>query len=206
LRARDDDGALADFQESLKIRRELAAQGPADTQAQRDVSLSLSWIGEVKLQSGDGAGALAAYQKGLEIAHKLAAQHQENFQLQGDFIIALGKIAFASLFTKKFSDALHRSDEAIAMAPDQLWLYNNRAHALMQLGREDEARKVYLEHRGKSVGDGRTWEQAIKDDFAEIRKAGIKNRLMDEITAAFAKPSKPPAKLGVNPGAKDSAR
>jgi len=31
------------------------------------------------------------------------------------------------------------ADEAIALDPNQIWFHTNRAHALMMLGREDEA-------------------------------------------------------------------
>ena len=41
LRAGDGAGALAAYQESLDIRRKLAAAHPGDAQAQRDVSVSL---------------------------------------------------------------------------------------------------------------------------------------------------------------------
>ena len=60
--------------ESLDITRKLAAQDPGNAQAQRDVSVSLDNVGDVKLQLGDQAGALAAYQESLDIRRKLAAQ------------------------------------------------------------------------------------------------------------------------------------
>lgn len=61
----------------------------------------------------------------------------------------------------------------------------NRAHALMFLGRTDEARAIYLAHRGEQI-NGKTWEQQTLADFAELRKAGLTNPLMDEIEKAFA--------------------
>ena len=74
------------------------------------------------------------------------------------------------------------ADAAIAVAPGETWLATNRAHALMFLGRADEARALYLEHRGQKVDqDGKSWETAIVEDFTEFRKAGLANPLMDEI-------------------------
>jgi hypothetical protein len=57
----------------------------------------------------------------------------------------------------------------------------------MFLGRIDEARALYLKHRGqKDVLDGKSWEALILADFADLRKAGLSNPLMDEIEKLFA--------------------
>ena len=79
-------GALAAYQESLDIARKLAAQDPGNAKAQRDVSVGLSKLGNVKLQDGDLAGALAAYQESLDIDRKLAAQDPGNAQAQRDVV------------------------------------------------------------------------------------------------------------------------
>jgi predicted Zn-dependent protease len=87
-----------------------------------------------------------------------------------------------------FKNALEAADQAISIAPDQIWLDTNRAHALMLLGRTDEARALYLKYRGdKNVQDGKSWDVLILGDFAELRKANLSNPLMDEIQKLFAK-------------------
>ena len=91
LQAGDRAGALAAYQESLDIRRKLAAQDPGNAQAQRDVSVSLNKLGDMKLQEGDQAGALAAYQESLDIRRKLAAQDPGNAQAQRDVSVSLEK-------------------------------------------------------------------------------------------------------------------
>jgi hypothetical protein len=79
------------------------------------------------------------------------------------------------------------SDLVIAMASDQIWLYTNRAHALMFLDRVDEARALYLQYRDeKDVDSDKSWETAVLEDFAELRKAGLNHPLMDEIEKRFA--------------------
>ena len=68
-----------------------------------------------------------------------------------------------------------------------IWLYSNRAHALMFLDRTDEARVLYLQYRGqKNVEEQKSWETVIVDDFAKLRKAGLSRPLMDEIEKQFA--------------------
>ena len=93
LQAGDLAGALAAYQESLDIARKLAAQDPGNAQAQRDVSVSMDSLGDVKLREGDQAGALAAYQESLDIARKLAAQDPGNAQAQRDLSVSLNDSA-----------------------------------------------------------------------------------------------------------------
>ena len=52
----------------------------------------------------------------------------------------------------------------------------------MFLGRTDEARALYLKYRGrKDVSEGKSWETVVQEDFAELRKAGLSDPLMDTI-------------------------
>ena len=96
----------------------------------------------------------------------------------------IGGLAYNFVLARDFTTALAAADQAISVAPDKIWLYTNRAHALMFLGRVDEARALYLKYRGQKV-DGKPWEAAILGDFAEFRKAGLTNPLMDEIGKLF---------------------
>jgi hypothetical protein len=43
-----------------------------------------------------------------------------------------------------------------------------------------------LKYRGqKNVQDGKSWEVVVLEDFAELRKVGLTNPLMDEIEKLF---------------------
>ncbi len=67
--------------------------------------------------------------------------------------------------------AMDAADQAIALAPQATWLYAIRAHALMFLGRIDEARALYLKYRGeKNVMAGKSWEAIILEGFAVFEK------------------------------------
>jgi hypothetical protein len=66
-----------------------------------------------------------------------------------------------------------------------VWIETNRAHASMLLGRTDEAQTLYLAHRGEITQENKSWETVIREDFAELRKAGLTHPLMGEIEAAF---------------------
>jgi hypothetical protein len=56
----------------------------------------------------------------------------------------------------------------------------------MFLNRTDEARALYLKYLGAKIGpDGKPWTTLILEDFAELRKVGVKSPLMDEIENDF---------------------
>ncbi len=95
-------------------------------------------------------------------------------------------MAYKFVLARDFRDALIAVDQAIAIAPDKIWLHANRAHALMFLDRSDEARALYLRYLGQqNVEDGKPWKAVIAADFAEFRQAGLARPLMDEIELAM---------------------
>jgi len=96
----------------------------------------------------------------------------------------LGNLSYFALFAGEYGRALEASQEAIKLAPDLLWIKTNMAHALMYLGRVDEAKKIYMENRRRFLG-GPTWEQAISSDFDLLRKNRMSHSLMPEIEAAL---------------------
>ena len=56
--------------------------------------------------------------------------------------------------TRIHEKRLTAADRAHALLPDDLVIETNRAHALMFLGRQEEAKALYLAHKGKPVSDG----------------------------------------------------
>jgi hypothetical protein len=119
----------------------------------------------------------------MDIFRELVARDPAN----ADGISEIGAVAYQLLFTRDFTTALETADLAISLSPKLIWVHGNRAHALMFLGRVDDARAVYLQYRGepKVVGE-KTWEQVVLDDFAELRGAGLTHPLMDQIEKQFA--------------------
>ena len=100
----------------------------------------------------------------------------------------LGSVSWDALFAHEFPRALAAAERAHLLDPDLLWLEINHAHALMFLNRTEEARALYLSHKDEPVhvNDNKTWRQVITEDFAELRKAGLVNPLMEEVEAALA--------------------
>jgi uncharacterized protein len=104
---------------------------------------------------------------------------------------ALGSVSWLALFAKEFTPALDAAERALTAEPNLLWIAMNRAHALMFLGRAEEAREVYLVNKDRRIPqNGKIWQQVIGEDFAQLRKAGLDHPQMAEIEAALgiAKP------------------
>jgi len=94
----------------------------------------------------------------------------------------LDRLAYQFLLARDFANALASADQAIASAPDRGSSYLNRAHALMFLGRADEARAVYLRYSAENnVQDSKSWVPVVLQNFGELRRAGLTNPLMKEI-------------------------
>jgi eukaryotic-like serine/threonine-protein kinase len=135
LAAGDLRDAAAAATQSLDIFRKLAAQDQGNAQAQRNVSVSLKKVGDVKLQEGDLAGALAAYQESLDIDRKLAAQDQGNAQAQRDVAVCLNKLGEVKL---------QKGDVAGALAAYQESLDIDRKLAAQDPGNAQAQRDVSL--------------------------------------------------------------
>jgi tetratricopeptide (TPR) repeat protein len=132
---------------------------------------------------------LTAYQTGLAIARRLISLNPSNASWQRDMqftISKMGELSYRLVLVGEFAKALEAVDQTISNAPDKIWLYANRAHALMFLDRAEEARALYLQYRGEQDVLGKPWNAVILEDFAELRKAGLIHPLMDEIEKQLA--------------------
>jgi tetratricopeptide (TPR) repeat protein len=88
---------------------------------------------------------------------------------------AYGSLSWYQLFTRDFAGALASGQEAHKLDPANVFSETNRAHALLFLGRIQEAEEIYFQHRGEKVFEDsdEKWEQAVLNDFDDLEKAGI---------------------------------
>ena len=114
---------------------------------------------------------------------------------------ALGNLAWYALTARDFPGALAASERARALAVGQTWIETNRAHALVFLGRLEEARQIYRAHRGARLASetSRTWEDMLADDFEELRKRGLTHAAFDEIATELGLNKHHPADQGARP-------
>ena len=87
--------------------------------------------------------------------------------------IANGNLAWSAVLARSFPEALDAGKRAVVLAPDLLWLKGNLAHALLFSGRAEEAKRIYLDNKGKSLSNGTLWDKAIHDDFAVFARTGL---------------------------------
>jgi TPR repeat protein len=95
----------------------------------------------------------------------------------------LNWLLWYALVAKEFTKALTVADRAHALFPNNLAIESARAHALMFMGRGDEAKALYLAHEGERVSDqdNKLWERVIGEDFAELRKADVTHPMMADV-------------------------
>jgi tetratricopeptide (TPR) repeat protein len=178
------------YQRSLAIRERLAAADRSNTEWQRDLVASYAKVGDALVAQGKLDDALQRYRLSLAIAERLAAAGGSNTLWRDDLlrlISRIGELGYRLVLAREFATALEAADQAISLAPYKIWLYTNREHALMFLGRHDEAKALYLKYRGQKIPeqDGKSWQNVILEDFTQLRKAGLSDPLMDAIEKLF---------------------
>ena len=112
----DRAGALKAYEESLAIRRRLAAADPGNAGWARDVSVSLERIGDVRVAEGDRAGALKAYEESLAIRRRLAAADPGNAGWARDVSVSLSSVGDVRVAEGDRAGALKAYEESLAIA------------------------------------------------------------------------------------------
>jgi TPR repeat protein len=133
------------------------------------------------------AAANERYGEALSFQDLLAAQTEKEETAQrgkpgAETAKTLGDVAWLAIHTREFTKALAAADRAHALLPTDLSIESNRAHALMFVGRLEEAQALYLAHKGDHLPEvNKSWDQVITEDFADFRKAGLTHPMMEDI-------------------------
>src|SRR5262245_53351917 len=102
------------YEESLSVRRKLAAADAGDTGWQLDLSIGLEKVGDLYFVKGDRVRALAAYEEGLAIRRQLAAGDPANASWQRDVSMSLNKVGDVRRAAGDRAGALAVYEEALA--------------------------------------------------------------------------------------------
>jgi tetratricopeptide (TPR) repeat protein len=181
------DEALANLSKEQAMLATLIAANSGNVEWQSSFSNVCVNIGDILMNQGK----LDLAFKGLQdcvAAQGLVSASDSNWIRQSATKMSgrIGTLAYRLILSRDFARALEAADLSIVLAPDKLWLYTNRAHALMLLGRSDEAKSLYLRYSGGPPAQGqKSWEALVLDDFAKLRRQGIRNPLMEEVEAKF---------------------
>jgi tetratricopeptide (TPR) repeat protein len=183
--------ALATFEKGERIALHLKKVNPTATLPGRDLAwaedqltTTLGAIASQKLAALDAAGVLAADQQRLAVARQIYAVIPTD-TAKTTLAIALGSLSWAQVINKRGQDALNAAQEALGLDPTLLFLQTNRAHALLLLGRFNDAKAVYLDNKDKKFPNGKSFADVVRDDFATMRKFGIDTPDMKRIEAAL---------------------
>ena len=182
-------GRLADAEkadtEALSIFRDLAAQNSGAYRP--DLAMTLNTLGILYSETGRFADAEKADTEALSIFRDLAAHDPDAYRTK--LAEVLGEASWYHLLARQFTEAKATAEEAFALDQSQLWVLTNAAHAEMFLGNTEAALTLHRRYRAESVNSrGQTWRQAILDDFAQFRKAGLEHPLMPTIERLLAEP------------------
>jgi hypothetical protein len=165
--------------------RIVAEQSRAIAQKLAEGERSVSYLETFAIREAVGTGRYAeALQLQEALAAKAEAVETEREGKPGEGTAhSLNEVAWRALFARDFMKAWTFADRAHALLPENLLFETNRAYALMFLERGEDAKDLYLAHKGKPVSeqDARLWERVIAQDFAEFRKAGLTHPMMAEI-------------------------
>ena len=145
-------------------------------------------------RSGDFEGSLRL----LDAAHaRGVAAHEDT---QAALVNAYGTLAGLAISGDAPQIARTAAEQALTLDPGQSWIEVNRAVALMLLGEVDQARAIFMRHRGARLSGGQLlWDRAVLDEFSDLRARGIDMPPMADITALFratldALPAAPPTR------------
>lgn len=189
------DVSFAAFNDGLETMRTLAARDVSNVEWQHDLAVSLDRVAGALAAQNDIGAAFAKYRECVEIRHRLVQVNPANEAWSNErksTLTIIGQLAYRFILARQFDKALEAVDLTRSYVPDWKWVYAYRAHALMMLGRTQEAETVYLQFRGVVMGPGKTsndrdriWEDTIRDDFEMMRNEGLSDPLMGKIEQQF---------------------
>jgi tetratricopeptide (TPR) repeat protein len=152
----DVDGATADLERAIKI-------NPKDASA-------YDLRGDIEANKKQYAAAIKDEQKAIELDPK-----------NGDYYLSLG---WYELFNRKPRESITASLKALKLSPDDaVVIKTNLAHGYLFDNQFEKAKAIYLGNQDAKLYDGRTFRQAVLDDFKEFQAAGITHPDMEKVKA-----------------------
>ena len=130
---------IARLEEGLRVSERLAAQDPASAQAQRDVAISMSRLGDALVEAGDLSNAISRFEQSLTISERLAEQNPTSAEALRDVAVSLNRLGDAQVeqgeidqalsqfqMGLKISQRLAEQSPSNAQAQRDVWISLNR--------------------------------------------------------------------------------
>ncbi|MEQ1720524.1 MAG: tetratricopeptide repeat protein [Nitrosomonas sp.] len=177
--------ALQHYQDSLAIMQKLTAQDPSNKQWQSDLNRLYERVPLVLFELNrfseavDSAQNLVAY-----LRQPMTGNPTDPKTLAGAYV----HLAWCALFNQQPNLAIEASEQGLAINSDESTgavLHTNLAHGYLFTNQYEQARAIYQRYQNIAIGDGRSFKQAILDDFKEFRQKGLVHADMKKIEALY---------------------
>jgi tetratricopeptide (TPR) repeat protein len=156
--------ALTCYQDSLTLRKVLIEAKPDDEYQRFELNSTFHQVIRAELD-------LARLEQALATTEELVADRRRSYDAshksdaKQELADALSSLSWVLLVNNRVLDALAAADEAVTLDPSSLSIALRRAHALLVLGRFEEAKAIYLANKHYGA--------AIRTEFNQLRKFGI---------------------------------
>ena len=151
-----------------------------DNEDNTHLILSYAYQSLASLEIAAGNPRAAVEPANARIAELAALKTPDKAEIAG----AYGSYAWVDVTCASFEQALSNADIGLKYDSTQIWILGNKAHALLFLGRKEEAMKIYRDYADKIVPNfDKTFLALALDDFAEFRKhrfPGLDLQLVDQ--------------------------
>jgi len=144
--------------------------------------------GDLHAINGKLDDALGVYRINVEkLEHRLTNDPDDNAAKEElhRVLSKMNELAFRFVLARRPPSAFECITDVISHEPDELQHQLRLAHSCLGLGRQTEAKQIYQQHQNEILGGGTPWKDRLFQDFAEMRKAGIKHPLMDRLEREF---------------------
>jgi tetratricopeptide (TPR) repeat protein len=177
--------ALRAYMAGKEIAERLSAQYPENLVYQQDLAYWLRREATTAFAVGRKDEAVEAIRRAAHIHAKIG---ETSGAAEADILSsqALGILSVYLLFAQKPEEAVEAAIKGLEKDPSQIWIYANLAHGHLLNGRYSQAEKIYLEHCADVLSDGRRFDQAVLDDFQQLRRNGIAHPDMEHIEKLLA--------------------
>jgi tetratricopeptide (TPR) repeat protein len=135
-------------------------------------------------KKSDWKAAVSAQESLLELVDEQAQNEQERREtLPNEYL----NLSWFQLEAKDFDRAFAAAEAGLRLDPDNPSLQMNQAHALLFLGKIEEAEQIYRKNIGKTIDlDGKQlWEDGVLEDFDKFEKDGLSNPEFDRVRKIF---------------------
>lgn len=169
--------ALKQCQKALEINRDLINKNRSKENLTRYFD-NLWYAGHFADKVDNNGSLTFEYAKECaSIGEELIKKFNDNSRNVGG---AYSRLSWYSLFNNQYEEAIKSAKRGLELKPEKIWIFGNLAHGYLLSNQFEKAKEIYLKYKGKKIEE-KLWEDAVMEDFEELKKAGITHPKMKAI-------------------------